>query len=518
LSRLFVHAARLNWTRLAMNDTMGRRLTFGRALCGTLLFREVIARETRGQQNIGLLLPTTVGSALANLAITMLGKTSVNLNYTASAESLASAIRQSGLQWILSSRAFLEKLGLDPPAGTVYIEDLMPRPGPAKKLKILLKAMLMPVRYLCRERTFNADDVATIIFSSGTTGTPKGVMLSHHNIISNIEGFRSLLRPTPAENICAALPFFHSFGFTCTLWLPLVSGFSVSYHPNPLDSARIAQMVRENKSTLLIATPTFLMAYLRRAKVEDFKTLRMVITGAEKLKKRVADSFEKRFGIRPLEGFGATELSPVVTVNLPDIKLGGVLQEAAKEGSVGQPIPGVAVKVVDPDSGAPVEANQAGLLLVKGPNVMLGYLEQPEKTAEVLQDGWYNTGDIAQVDHDGFVTITDRLSRFSKIGGEMIPHTAVEDVFYDGLETSERVLAVTSVPDEKKGEKLVVLYIEDKTDPEQLHAIMDSSDIPNLWKPGRQHYCAVSSLPILGSGKLDILKLRQQAMGFFEKE
>jgi acyl-[acyl-carrier-protein]-phospholipid O-acyltransferase/long-chain-fatty-acid--[acyl-carrier-protein] ligase len=278
-----------------------------------------------------------------------------------------------------------------------------------------------------------------------------------------------------------------------------------------MDGERIAQVVREHRSTLLLATPTFLLAYLRRAKREDFASLRLVITGAEKLKSKVADSFQERFGIRPMEGYGATELAPVITLSLPDVEMGGMRQHGSKEGSVGHPIPGVVIRVVDPESGAALKPGEAGLMLVKGPNVMLGYLGRPDKTAEAIRDGWYVTGDIGVMDGDGFIRITDRLSRFSKIGGEMVPHGVVEDELHNRLGKTG-VVAVTSVPDEKKGERLVVLYAREAADVETLQRHMSESSLPNLWKPGRDCYVEVESLPILGTGKLDLKGIREIAL------
>jgi acyl-[acyl-carrier-protein]-phospholipid O-acyltransferase/long-chain-fatty-acid--[acyl-carrier-protein] ligase len=259
-----------------------------------------------------------------------------------------------------------------------------------------------------------------VLFSSGSTGEPKGIVLTHHNIISNVEAFGHVLDFTKRDGMCGILPFFHSFGFTATLWCPLLLGVPVSYHPNPIDGTAIAKLVREHRLTVLLCTPTFLLSYIRRAKPEDFASLRLVITGAEKLKKKLADRFEERFGVRPMEGYGATELSPVACVSVPDVG-GRVPQKGFKDGSIGMPLPGVVVKIVDPDTREPLAMNEEGLLLIKGPNVMQGYHAQPEKTKSVLRGGWYETGDIARIDEDGFVYIVDRLSRYSKIGGEMVP-------------------------------------------------------------------------------------------------
>jgi len=421
-------------------------------------------------------------------------------------------MNQCGISTVITSRAFLEKLGTLPefPA-PLYVEELLAALTPLEKRRAFLVARLLPTRWFARPDGFDADRLATIIFSSGSTGEPKGVMLSHHNILSNLEALRMVFRATRRDNICSALPFFHSLGFTGTLWLPLVSGFSAAYHTNPLDGETIARMVRERRSTLLIATPTFLMAYLRRAKVEDFRTLRLVITGAEKLKTKLADSFQEKFGLRPMEGYGATELSPVISLSLPDVEIDGIRQTGFREGSVGQPVPGVVVKIVDPESGATLPEGATGLIMVKGPNVMVGYLGKPDKTAEAVRDGWYVTGDIGRLDDLGFLHITDRLSRFSKIAGEMVPHGAVEDALHAKLGLSG-VVAVTGVPDEKRGEKLVVVYAREAGDGETLHRLMGETDLPNLWKPGRDCYVAVETLPILGTGKLDLRGVKEAAL------
>jgi acyl-[acyl-carrier-protein]-phospholipid O-acyltransferase/long-chain-fatty-acid--[acyl-carrier-protein] ligase len=508
----FVRTAKQNWQRRAIADTSGKELSYGETLVGALALSAKLKDRVGSAEHVGLLLPPSVGGVLANLSLSLLGRVPVNLNYTAAEGSIRSAISQCGITAIVTSKAFLEKLPTLPQMdGMIFLEDILPTISKQDKLQGWIRGKLLPPRMLCNCQGFHPDRTATVIFSSGSTGEPKGVMLTHHNIMSNIEALRMVFRVNLNDNICSALPFFHSLGFTGTLWLPLLSGFSAAYHPNPMDGEKIAQVVREHRSSLLIATPTFLLAYLRRAKKEDFASLRLVITGAEKLKAKVADSFEERFGIRPLEGYGATELSPVITLSLPDVKIDGVAQHGSKEGSVGHPIPGVAIRVVDPDTGTILQPGEPGLILVKGPNVMHGYLGQPEKTEQVVRDGWYVTGDIGIMDDDGFIRITDRMSRFSKIGGEMVPHGVVEDELHSRLGQNQ-VLAVTAVPDEKKGEKLVVVYAKDAADGETLHRLLAESNIPNLWKPGRDCYVPVESLPMLGSGKLDLKGLKEIAL------
>ncbi len=507
-----IRTARRNWRELAINSSSGQRLTFGKALIAAVALSKKLRQLTAGEDRIGILLPASAGGALANLAVTLLGKTSVNLNFTASREAFASAIKQCDLKHLITAHAFLEKFpNLPLPAeGVVCLEDLTGGLSAAEKITALLKARLLPRRWLAAfPGGFDADRVATIIFSSGSTGEPKGVMLSHHNILSNIESLRAVFSSAPSDNLCAALPFFHSLGYTGTLWFPLLCGFSVVYHPNPLDGGVIAQLARENRSTMLFATPGFLMVYLRKAAKEDFATLKFIVCGAEKLNPRLATAFEEKFGARPLEGYGATELAPVATLSVPHVEAGGVFQTGWKESSVGLPLPGVAIRIVDPDTGAPVPAGQPGLLLVRGPNVMLGYLGKPDLTAEVIRDGWYRTGDIAKIDDEGFVSITDRLSRFSKIGGEMVPHGAIEEDLQRGLGAATQVIAVTAAPDEKRGEKLVLIHTPEAGGVEKLRAVLAASALPNLWKPGE--FVAVEKLPLLGTGKLDLRALKQLA-------
>jgi acyl-[acyl-carrier-protein]-phospholipid O-acyltransferase/long-chain-fatty-acid--[acyl-carrier-protein] ligase len=509
----FVQIARKNWHRKCISDSTSKKLNYGQTLISSIALTKHIAELTKQQKNVGILLPPSVGAVLVNIAATMVKKTTVNLNYTIAPEAIKLATYECELKYIISSKAFLERFPqLKQLENLVYLEDLASKITSSEKLKAYLKARFVPRFLLTKSRKFSADDLATIIFSSGSSGRPKGVTLSHHNIFSNIEAIRTVICFTLDDSLCGILPFFHSFGFTAALWLPIVTGVSAGYVPNPLEPASVAKVTRENRSTIMFTVPSFLLQYTRRVSTEDFANLRIVVTGAEKLKESIADLFEKKFGIRPMEGYGATELSPVVSLNIPDREVGGVRQIGNKPGTIGHPIPGVAAKIVDVETSELLPFEQEGLLFVKGPNVMRGYLNKPELTSEVIQDGWYNTGDIAKMDEDGFLTITDRLSRFSKIAGEMVPHLAIEELLQNALDIHEQVIAVTSVPDPKKGEELVVLYLDKVSEPEKLHKIIADSDLPNIWKPKRQNYIKISDIPKLGSGKLDIAKLRQIAI------
>ncbi|HYY69466.1 MAG TPA: AMP-binding protein, partial [Terriglobales bacterium] len=515
LHRALVHAARRHPLRFFMADPTVSRLCFGSALTRTVFLARRLRTTWQEQHMAGILLPPSVGGALVNFAAVLMGKIPVNLNYTASAESLGSCVRQCGIRTVVSSRAFLERVKIKVPADVVLLEELAAQPRLGEKLVSSVMAWTLPVsileRVLGRTRKAAMDDLATVIFSSGSTGDPKGVMLSHYNLSSNIEQLGQVFALNPRDRILGILPFFHSFGFMGTLWLPAVVGVGAIYYPNPLDAAAIGELVERHRVTFLLATPTFLQAYMRRCSSEQFGGLQYVVVGAEKLPERVAQAFDDMYGIRPLEAYGCTECSPAVAVNTRDYRAPGFRQVGAKRGKIGHPLPGVSVRIADPETGQPVPTGRPGLLLVRGPNVMQGYLSRAEQTAEVLRDGWYTTGDIASLDEDGFLTITDRLSRFSKIGGEMVPHVKVEEKLQELAGITEQSFAVTGVPDEKKGERLVVLH----TLPEEiLEGILErlaQADLPALWKPRPNQFFHVHKLPYLGTGKLDLRSIRELA-------
>jgi acyl-[acyl-carrier-protein]-phospholipid O-acyltransferase/long-chain-fatty-acid--[acyl-carrier-protein] ligase len=362
-------------------------------------------------------------------------------------------------------------------------------------------------------RDVKLDSLATVIFSSGSTGTPKGVMLSHRNIVANLEGAQQTLSVNRTDCLLGILPFFHSFGFTIGLWLPAISGFGVAYHSNPLEGRRIGEVCRKFHVTLMVSTPTFVWEYVRRCDAGDFASLRAAIVGAEKMRPELGDAFREKFHFDLLQGYGCTELSPVGAVESYGYAGGNEKQTGAKRGTVGQPIPGVAVRIVDPESFATLGCHQEGMLLVKGPSVMMGYLGEPEKTRQAMwEDGWYITGDVAQLDEDGFIKITDRLSRFSKIGGEMVSHVQVEDALHRALGSCEPRLIVTSVSDGQKGERFVVLHTELGMSVDDLLKRMRDSGLPKLWVPRRENFFPVSALPYLGSGKLDLKQVKETAL------
>jgi acyl-[acyl-carrier-protein]-phospholipid O-acyltransferase / long-chain-fatty-acid--[acyl-carrier-protein] ligase len=521
LHRSLIRTAHRTPFRFAMGDRRRPRMNWGSVLLSAIFLARRLRSTWAGQEMVGILLPPSVPGALVNFAAMLAGKVPVNLNYTISDEALASCAAQCKLETVITTKALLDRIPLKVPGKTILIEEAAAGSRLGERIAALLLWFLPGARLeraISGKKNRTLDDLATIIFSSGSTGEPKGVMLSHYNIASNIEQMGQTFMFGRKDSLLGVLPFFHSFGFTVTLCLPAVLGVSVVYHPSPLDLTAISELVRDYNVTFLMATPTFLQAYMRRCSPEDFGSLDFVLVGAEKLPERLALAFEDRFGVKPLEGYGATECSPVVAVNTRDFRAPGFRQVGGKRGRIGHPLPGISVRIVDPDTREPMPAGSPGLLLVRGPNVMQGYLGKPEKTAEALQDGWYVTGDIATEDEDGFLTITDRLSRFSKIGGEMVPHIKVEEQLHEIAGATEQKFVVTAVPDGKKGERLVVLHL---LQPAELKAVIEKlaqTGLPNLWVPRPNQFFAVEEFPHLGTGKLDLRRIRELALEFSPAE
>jgi acyl-[acyl-carrier-protein]-phospholipid O-acyltransferase/long-chain-fatty-acid--[acyl-carrier-protein] ligase len=503
LGRAFVRVARQRRSTLCMADSTGRELTFGRALIASLLLARSVRKRTVGEPLVGLLLPASVAGALANIATTIAGRVPVNLNFTAGREAMATAIDRTGIRTILTSRTFLAKAGLEKMPGMVFLEDLLAATSGVAKTGMAIATAVLPAAVLNRlfVHENGADALATVIFSSGSTGIPKGVMLSHCNVRANIDAAMQVFQLGHRDVMLGVLPFFHSFGFTVTLWLPLLCGFAAVYHPNPMDAKTIGELAGTYHGTVLISTPTFCLSYVRKIDPAQFAHLRYAIVGAERLREPIAAAFKDRFGVDLVEGYGCTEMAPVVAANL----------NPSRSGSVGRPLPGVSAKIIDPDTGQPSPRGAEGLLLLKGPNQMLGYLGEDERTREALRDGWYVTGDIAAIDEDGFIRITDRLSRFSKIAGEMVPHMRIEEEIQSIIGDHYSNI-VTSVPDDAKGERLVAFYTDPSTAPQQLWDRLSATDLPKLWVPKRDDLRHIDAIPTLGTGKTDLRAVRQLAL------
>ena len=475
-------------------------------------------RKNFPDDRIAVVLPPGKGAVVANLAVALAGKIPVNLNFTSGRAAIESASRRANLRAAISATPFIQRLSEFPwPEQVLKLDEILP---PMKRSILLwwIVSILAPTRLLVRLlRIPRQGDraEATLLFTSGSSGEPKGVVLSHRNIIGNVSQFGALLNAKKEDAILASLPFFHSFGSTVTLWYPLIEGVRIVTYPNALDPVKNTELIERYKLTLLLATPTFLRGYLRRAQPAQFQSLRLVITGAEKLPSDLAKSFEERFQQKVFEGYGLTETSPVVSVNLPEPtarKSGESVQPSSRLGSTGKMAPGIAAEIREPETDRKLSLHETGMLWLRGPNIFEGYLHDAERTAEVLHDGWLKTGDIGRFDEDGFLYIEGRLSRFSKIGGEMVPHEVLEQKIIAalGLEgQAERVLAIAGISDEAKGEA-VVLLASVEVDLGQLRPKLNEAGVPNLWIPKRVQ--RVEAIPVLASGKLDLAKCKELAL------
>jgi len=517
LQRRLLRSCRSAGGRIKMADSLGTRLT-GRELLTRIFAAKSVLDRVLGadEKMVGVLLPPTVGAAVVNAALALSGRVAVNLNYTTSQAILDLCIERAGLKHVISSPAFLSRVKLDAGAKLLDAGDLRKQLGMADKIKAFVHATITPVglleKFLGLDR-IRPEDVLTVIFTSGSTGDPKGVVLTVENVGSQVRAIDTLLHLSAADVALGVLPFFHSYGYTTTLWTPLALEPAVVYHTDPRDAQTVGRLAREFHATLLMATPTFLRYYTRRTPAEDFSSLEAVFGAAEKLPKEVCDAFEKRFGLRPSEAYGATELSPLVAANVPPARHVPGRPIDAREGTVGQPILGCRARITERESLKELPVGEDGMLWISGPNVMQGYLNRPDLTAKVLQDGWYCTGDIAKLDAEGFITITGRESRFSKIGGEMVPHLTIEEAVNEtlGAADGELLAVVTSVPDSTKGERLIVFHLPISQSPAEIVKKLMLRGLPNLWIPSSDSFAEIAELPVLGSGKLDLRHLGEMA-------
>lgn len=530
--RQMLRACRKGKNELKFADSTGMEISGGKTLLLTIIFRRLLRRHLdKNEQNVGVLMPTSVYGAIANLALALDRRTSVNLNYTFGVDTINYCIKNADVKHVITSRRVLEQdkfknVKLD--ADWIIMEDLGKEITLLDKLIGLIDGYVTPIS--CFEwavglRNIAPDDLITLIFTSGSTGTPKGAMITQRGIAANVEAFAERLNLQPTDVLLGALPLFHSFGYTTTLWLPGTTRVKCVYHFNPLEPKKIAEMAKKYRCTATPTTPTFCRGYLKRCSKQDFESLKTVICGAEKLPLDLIDSWEEKFGCRPGEGYGTTELSPVVATNVPEARRPDY-KDWLREGTIGRPLSNLKVRITNPETGEVLPPNTPGMLEVKGPSVMLGYYKAPEKTAEVLKDGWYTTGDIASVDEDGFIRITGRLSRISKIGGEMVPHILVEeeiekivrahaksevDSDLHGGNSTDILVAVSAVPEERKGEKLVILHRTLNITPEEICKELHQAGLPNLWIPSQHEFYQVDSLPLLGTGKLDLKAIKDLA-------
>ncbi len=524
IQKSWIKSAKEVGSALCVSDSTGAELSGYKFITATLLIANNLKSKI-DEQNIGIVMPSTAGGALVNMAILSLGKTIVNLNYSAGEKSLLHAIDIAEIKTIITARQFISKLkdkgfNLDnilKEVNVIYIEDVKKELSKTKSIAYFLAAKFLPTPILSAIfiKSSKISDTAAILFSSGSEGIPKGIELTHQNIMGNIKQISSLLNATDDDVMLGTLPIFHSFGLTVTTLLPLVEAMPLACHPDPTDGLGIGKIAAKYRGTILCATATFLRLYTRNRKIHPlmFKDLRYVIAGAEKLPKDVAKAFKDRFNKEVLEGYGATETTPVASANFHDVLMidDFTIQVSNKPGTVGLPLPGSSFKIVDPDSFKELPVGEDGMILIGGTQIMKGYIAQPEKTKEVIKeiDGirWYVTGDKGHIDEDGFLTIVDRYSRFAKLGGEMVSLGLVESEISKILDEDSQI-AITNLPDSKKGEKLICL-IEGKIEVNELKSRLKELKINPLFIPSNYH--KVENIPKLGSGKANFKAIKNLA-------
>jgi acyl-[acyl-carrier-protein]-phospholipid O-acyltransferase/long-chain-fatty-acid--[acyl-carrier-protein] ligase len=488
-------------------------LGYDKILAAALAFSRLIREET-DQLRVAIVLPPGKAGLIANLAVIFAGKIPVNFNFTAGPDAVRSAIRQSGVDRFITADPFVRRVPTfpwPPNRDLIFIERAMP----SLKKKIILWAVIskiLPAKLINKFLKLDArcgNDEAVLLFTSGSSGEPKGVALSHRNVLANVSQFGSRLDLPAHSSMLGCLPLFHSFGSTVTLWFPVIQGVNLVTYPSPLETKRLAELIAIHQVDVLLSTPTFMRGFMKRVDSAQLASLKLVVTGAEKLPQSLSEAFNEKFGVSPQEGYGLTETSPATNVNLPDPadREQAVTIPSSRIGTVGQLLPGIAIRMTDPTTDDHLTINQQGMIWLKGANIFQGYLGNPEKSAEVLVDGWFKTGDVGRVDDEGFLHIEGRISRFSKIGGEMVPHETIESAINKALgldAESERRIAIVGLPDPQKGEVIVLLSsIQNTTiDCTDLRYKLLEQGIPSLWCP--KTIIPVPEIPVLASGKLDI--------------
>lgn len=510
--------ARHPWKKLLVDRTAERReLSGGMVLAVALCYSSKIRREIH-EERVGIVLPPGAGGFIANLAVSIAGKIPTNLNFTVGRAANEACMRMAGVETVISAPAMREKVPNFPfPEATRDVRADLASLGKPRILATLIAVFVMPaalINLFWRVPRRGDNDEAGLLFTSGSSGDPKGVPLTHRNILSNCGQISATGVLPRTETFLACLPLFHSFGFTVTMWYSLIHTMRVITIPSPLDQKRMIEAIEQEEVSILLGTPTFLRPLLKKAEPQQLRSLRFAVSGAERLPDDLYHTYVETLGVHIYQGYGLTETSPVASVNVPDPKLpkGVKTQKGDRLGTVGRLIAGMTAKIVDPDTGDELDPTTSGMVLLKGPNVFTGYLNNPERTAEALwPGGWFVTGDLGRFDDDGFLHIEGRQSRFSKVGGEMVPHVTIEqrivDAFEFGAEEAAHIV-VMGVPDQAKGEALVLLTVP-KIDAGVLRERLSALGLPNLWIPKIVRH--VDTIPTLGSGKIDLKACKKLA-------
>jgi acyl-[acyl-carrier-protein]-phospholipid O-acyltransferase/long-chain-fatty-acid--[acyl-carrier-protein] ligase len=475
-----------------IDKTTGKTVTYSRGLIGALILSSKFNKYDKGF--IGIMIPTSAGCALATVGALMSGRIPVMINYSTGAESNAKyAQKKCKFKTIITSKALLEKIDCPVIDGMVLIEDIMESVTSGDKLKAALKTKLPVNMILNSIHKGDEHDIAAILFTSGSEKDPKAVQLTHLNIASNIVNFGGYVKLSESDILLANLVFFHIFGLTVNLWVSFYYGMTMVAYANPLDFQTISNIARDEKPTLMVGTPSFFWGYLQKSDPGDFKTLRLMVAGADKCPDALREGYMNKHGVTLLEGYGATETSPVISVNS---------HEFNRPGSTGKVIPGVQVRLVNFETGEESKTREVGKIFVKGDSVMKGYYDDPELTADALVDGWYNTGDMGFFDEDGFLWHAGRFKRFAKIGGEMVSLVKVENILEKFLPKGV-YCCVVEVSDEKKGSYIVATVSMEVNKTEILRKMLN--ELPIIALP--RQFMVIKELPMMSTGKIDFRKV-----------
>lgn len=503
LHQQFVRIARRHAKKLAIIDkTTGKSITYSKALIGALILCSKFRKYDKGF--IGIMIPTSAGCALSSVAMLMSGRVPVMINYSTGAENNARyAQKKCKFRTIIASKALLDKIGCPVMDGMVMIEDLMASVTTGDKLKAILKSLLPVSILLSLFHSGNENDTAAMLFTSGSEKDPKAVPLSHKNVISNIEGFSDYLGVSSEDKLISNLVFFHVFGLTVNLWVPFYHGMTNVTYANPLDFQTVSRIAREEKPTIMVGTPSFFWGYLQKSDPGDFKSLRFMITGADKCPDALREGFRNKHGVVLLEGYGTTETSPVISVNSLEFN---------RPGSTGKVLPNIQVRIENFETGQDCSVGEIGKILVKGPSVMKGYYDDPEQTAEVLKDSWYNTGDMGYLDKDGYLWHAGRFKRFTKVGGEMVSLVKVENTLEKYL-PPEVLCCVVEIMDEKKGSLIIAAVSAEINKTEILRKMM--TELPVIALP--RQFLTINELPVMGTGKVDFRSVTRMVQEIMNK-
>lgn len=503
LHQQFVRIARRHAKKLAIIDkTTGKSITYSKALIGALILCSKFRKYDKGF--IGIMIPTSAGCALSSVAMLMSGRVPVMINYSTGAENNARyAQKKCKFRTIIASKALLDKIDCPVMDGMVMIEDLMASVTTGDKLKAILKSLLPVSILLSLFHSGNENDTAAMLFTSGSEKDPKAVPLSHKNVISNIEGFSDYLGVSSEDKLISNLVFFHVFGLTVNLWVPFYHGMTNVTYANPLDFQTVSRIAREEKPTIMVGTPSFFWGYLQKSDPGDFKSLRFMITGADKCPDALREGFRNKHGVVLLEGYGTTETSPVISVNSLEFN---------RPGSTGKVLPNIQVRIENFETGQDCSVGEIGKILVKGPSVMKGYYDDPEQTAEVLKDSWYNTGDMGYLDKDGYLWHAGRFKRFTKVGGEMVSLVKVENTLEKYL-PPEVLCCVVEIMDEKKGSLIIAAVSAEINKTEILRKMM--TELPVIALP--RQFLTINELPVMGTGKVDFRTVTRMVQEIMNK-